>query len=354
MPVVKADKEQILIRKFFKTYRFKYSDFESYYFGGSNLEPKCTLIFCGKAFTFPTRYRGFRRFLRAVRVLNSLFCTEEGIEALKEYIKARTAKTVFPLVAKIDAPLVLTNSKIGGVPYWDLHKEYPVDSEGKKMQLLCQLNFEECKIENDLLPQKGLLQFFISADSDCYGVAGASIVQDDWRFVFHEEIDPNISEKDIQGIVINPSEIEISPVLKPCALGFSAGVSYMQCDDAEMRKLLKSAVKELTGNDFEGDLYDLLGSSDINIHAEQIYRLLEDDERSHILGYPYFIQYDFREDYDEVFSETYDTVLLQLNSADENGNLMCWGDSGIGTFMINSAALKNRDFSKVVYYWECY
>lgn len=47
------------------------------------------------------------------------------------------------------------------------------------MQLLCQLNFAELSEQSDLLPKKGLLQFFISAHSEYYGVAGASTVQND-------------------------------------------------------------------------------------------------------------------------------------------------------------------------------
>ena len=33
--------------------------------------------------------------------------------------------------------------------------------------------------------------------------------------------------------------------------------------------------------------------------------------------------------------------------------LICWGDLGVGNFFINREALKRRDFSRVLYNWDC-
>ena len=44
-------------------------------------------------------------------------------------------------------------------------------------------------------------------------------------------------------------------------------------------------------------------------------------------------------------------LLLQLDS-DELMDLM-WGDMGVGHFFIRASDLERRDFSKVLYDWDC-
>lgn len=52
---------------------------------------------------------------------------------------------------------------------------------------------------------------------------------------------------------------------------------------------------------------------------------------------------------DEKTRNYYDTLLLQMDS-DE---FVEWGDAGVANFFINSEALRNCDFSRVWYYWDC-
>ncbi|MBQ3686531.1 MAG: DUF1963 domain-containing protein [Treponema sp.] len=354
--VIRADKREILIRKLFRTYRYRFSDFKTCFSMGEN----CVLSFAGNRFSIPAYYAGFSQFLHDLRILSGPFATEEGIEKLKRYLTAHASTPYFPLQLDLNAELPLTGSKIGGIPYWDMTKEYPFDAEGRKMQLLCQLNFSECPYESQLLPKKGILQFFISAHAVDYGMDAMLLMeQKDWRVVFHEDPDERITEDDIWRIVIQPEDIATSPVLSPCALVFSQGISYMDEADHRMSGVLKSAVQEITGEEFDGrpSLYDLIGSSGVNIHAAQIYSLLKAESSCHMLGYPAFIaSYDFRSfNMPEEEASYFDTPLLQLNSGDGNKKVMRWGwgNDGIGTFLINSDALKRHDFSRIAYYWDC-
>ena len=76
--------------------------------------------------------------------------------------------------------------------------------------------------------------------------------------------------------------------------------------------------------------------------------MLGENGLNNVLGYPYFTQSDPRND------NYYDTVLLQLDSiSDEDEDILLWGDVGIGNFFINWEDLKRRDFSKVLYNWDC-
>ena len=46
-------------------------------------------------------------------------------------------------------------------------------------------------------------------------------------------------------------------------------------------------------------------------------------------------------------------LLLQIDSEDNSEIEILWGDSGIYNFFIKQSALKNLDFSNVLYRWDC-
>ncbi len=46
-------------------------------------------------------------------------------------------------------------------------------------------------------------------------------------------------------------------------------------------------------------------------------------------------------------------LLFQLDSDSEDGKDIMWGDAGVGNFFIHPDDLRKRDFSKVVYNWDC-
>lgn len=297
---------------------------------------------------------GAEFFLKLLKIKNSPFTTEEGISALKQYIQEHACKSALLLKPKPDTVPSLTSSKIGGIPYWPSAKEYPRDEEGKKMHLLCQLNLSECKDSCGLLPQSGILQFFISpAGGDVYGMNwDRPTEQKNWRIVFHEQTEESLSEDQIKEIAAPESEYAESPILKSTALEFSLSPSYIKSDDYKMDQLVKDAAKEITGKDFEGSIYDLLGSEDMNIYAAEVYKMLEETE-NYMLGYPSFVQYDVRSYMPKEEASYFDTLLLHLDSLSADGKIMCWGDMGCANFLMNSEALKRCDFSKVLYTWDC-
>ena len=66
-----------------------------------------------------------------------------------------------------------------------------------------------------------------------------------------------------------------------------------------------------------------------------------------MLGYAFFTQEDPR--YEKKY-ENYDTLLFQLDS---EGNYLIWGDLGIANFFIQKKDLEERNFSNVLYNWDC-
>ena len=108
------------------------------------------------------------------------------------------------------------------------------------------------------------------------------------------------------------------------------------------------AMQEKYGKQYEGEpLYQILDD-------ETYDKLIgECSEGGHwLLGYPYFTQTDPRE-YEEQY-RYYDTMLFQLDSDyGDDGDYIMWGDSGVANFFINQEDLKKRDFSKILYNWDC-
>lgn len=248
----------------------------------------------------------------------------------------------------------LTDSKFGGLPYWDLEKEYPTDSKGRKMMLLAQINFSDLSAFDTVLPKEGMLQFFITIDDDVFGMDfDDPTSQKDFRVVFHDMVKPDVTEAQVQALeLVRAEEADDygTPIFRQAVLSFRAGTDYMGTRVAEFPSVFVQAVKAVTGEE---------------IDVENWYEYYEEDSKDYdymeeelsglghkILGYPGFIQSDPRED-DEAL-QWYDTLLLQIDSDMENGeDYVLWGDCGVANLFINKEALSKRDFGKVLYNWDC-
>lgn len=341
--------DYVVIRKFLKKYRFELKQVENVEY--KVFQRRYEVIFSGKKFSVPYEYINSQKFISSLKMVNNYFATKEGIEKIKNYIKQNASAESFLLLPDKNITPTIFSSKIGGLPYWDLSIQYPLDSAGNKMHLLCQINFSDCKFENPILPKNGILQFFISSSDEFYGMNWENAAeQKNWRIVFHEQINSGVKAEDIRKIV---PEISMTPVLNGFALKFSKSVSYMNDSDYRMDRLMEGAIKEILHEDSAKSIYELLGTEEENPYSAEIYKMLQETE-NYILGFPSFIQEDVRQNMSEEEASYYDTTLLHLDSSSCSGEAMCWGDMGCANFLINSDALKKRDFSKVYYTWDCF
>lgn len=274
------------------------------------------------------------------------------IKPIIKELKVRTKKEAFSIKICNDRVPDLRDSKLGGIPYWDIEKEYPVDSQGKKLMLLAQINLEQYDF-GQRLPGKGMLQFFTGLD-DVFGMDfDEQDKPDTFRVIYHETINDTITKEAVMslGVPTNLEEIleEYTPVTKEYALEFTKKEVYLGECDYRFEPLFREIAKEI-GIDLqeEENLYNLM---DDEVYEQMIEEL---SNTGHwLLGYPFFTQTDPRQ-YNEKYSY-YDTVLFQLDSDydKENGDLVLWGDCGVGNFFINSEDLKNRKFDKILYNWDC-
>lgn len=209
-------------------------------------------------------------------------------------------------------------SKIGGLGYIPHDKNFPVDSQGRQLRLLAQI---ECdKIQLDGFMKTGLLQFWVLND-DMTGIDfDDPTKQDGFRVIYYPEIDRTVTEEEIKSkFVKNEFDDDcMLPVFRECGMAFekSENVYFDYNSDYEEYN----------------EKYDTLTGHKVG-------------------GYPYFTQSDPR---DEKQLEYYDFLLFQLDTDSVNGeDAVMWGDSGVGNFFINSEKLKKQDFSDVLYNWDC-
>lgn len=207
-------------------------------------------------------------------------------------------------------------SKLGGCPYLKKIKDYPMDEAREPMLFLAQINLKDLE-KLDELPEKGLLQFYVVND-DMFGLESPVLVK---YIEDYEENEEYLLKK-------NPYENEEYKGSLPFS---QSGKMYFKTREMPMSSSL-----------------DLFQETFWNELSEVEYEKLSDDcysSDSRIGGYPYFVQNDYMGFDDDDF------LLLQLDIDDECG--IMFGDSGNCVFSIPKDALKNRDFSKVVYDWQC-
>ncbi len=249
----------------------------------------------------------------------------------------------------------LTDSKFGGLPYWDMEKEYPTDSKGEKMMLLAQINFSDLCAFDTELPKEGMLQFFITVDDDVFGMDFDNPVsQKDFRVVFHDTVRQDVTEEQVQTLnIVRAEEADdySTPIFHQAALSFRAGIDFMSSDVEDFPTVFVQAVKAVTGEEIDEENWYKYFGEDTD---DSCYLSEELSGLGHkMLGYPGFIQFDPREEHKEL--KCYDTLLLQIDSdmGEDREDYVLWGDCGVANLFINKEALRKRDFSNILYNWDC-
>ena len=199
----------------------------------------------------------------------------------------------------------LTDSKFGGLPYWDMEKEYPTDSKGEKMMLLAQINFSDLCAFDTELPKEGMLQFFITVDDDVFGMDfDDPVSQKDFRVVFHDTVRQDVTEEQVQTLnIVRAEEADdySTPIFHQAALSFRTGIDYMSSDIEGFSTVFVQAVKAVTGEEIDQEnWYEYFeeDTDDDNYLSEELSGL-----GHKMLGYPGFIQFDPREDKEDRKSE---------------------------------------------------
>ena len=280
-------------------------------------------------------------------------------EKIDEIIPPRMSVRLKPKRAKT----TVFDSKLGGVPYFPKSMEYPTVCEGefagKPLFFLAQLNFSKLP-KIDGFPSEGILQFFAGcADDTVYGMDfDDGCKQNGFRVIYHENI------TDDGSLIYSESDMP----------DFGDGEEYLPFKGEFLLEAETAALMHLTAADYRFDkavamAYNgLFGGSVSGMYGGDVSGLYNVDEPlgkavwelsecgTRMGGFPFFTQYDIREEGNRY--ESYDIMLFQSDSENggENDNWddeICWGDAGVANFFIRAEDLKKRDFSNVLYNWDC-
>ena len=278
--------------------------------------------------------------------INDEFAKKVYDEIWAEYEKTAQTKA-FAKIILTENELKITDSKVMGLPYIPKGAQIPQTANGDKMMMIAQINCDDLQGLADF-PEKGILQFFVLNDED--GLLGLDFdnqtVQDSFRVIYHEKIEEFYDENELKSIY-NPYNFEESYITndnESYKMNFELTSEKERFEDMFyhiFRKICKEKGLKQTQEDW---LYRKL----LNFmqYSENYYSQCD--------GFAFFTQDDPRE-YNEEYKK-FDTVLFQLNSEfDENTRnwKVCIGDAGVINFFINRENLKKKDFSEILYNWDC-
>ena len=244
--------------------------------------------------------------------------------------------------------LPMSASKFGGLPYWIFGEDYPRDEDGEPLYLLAQINFADVPHLPDY-PERGLLQIFVQKGEPWGCDYGAE--QTDWRIVWHDEISESnaMSERALREMGVKTAadndEKSLSKALpfeKEYALSFKKIASVINPRIEGFDERVQQIAKEQGFPLFEGSSYDWFDDDDFVSFYDG------ENGMHQIGGFPFFTQDDVR--------RKGDILLFQMDSERENDSdiwKILWGDSGVANFFIAREDLKKRDFSNVLYNWDC-
>ena len=257
-----------------------------------------------------------------------------SLPAVMEPFREKLLQTIKPFIRVISQPSRVTKpweSKVGGQPYLPNNVAWPCAPDGKELSFLAQINFAETPPLAPF-PTSGIVQFFIN-DDDLYGMDfddGEN--PDTFRVLFHPEVVDNESLLQ-QSFHTRRDDEDLLPHHpdETYPLTFELDEGVVPVTDYQFYQ------------HFGGDFFRQFGEKEWDVTDEFGKAVRPEGHR--LGGYAYFTQADPRRLDDPML------LLLQLDS-DEKMDLM-WGDMGVGHFFIRKKDLVARDFSKVLYDWDC-
>lgn len=267
---------------------------------------------------------------------------------IAEEITRRTTTEHYRLVLNEGRQPAITDSKIGGKPYWPANKEYPTDCNGKPMLMLLQINCGQAGLHAPL-PEQGMLQWFIGLDPErMFGCRGNFDMDGEgFKVIYHETIDECATPA---GIPTHDTVDEmLTPVRSEVAIDVEPEETVMGVNDGHFNDLFFEMVKELTGEVHSDKMWYEHLDNDSCLYFEQNLGMKRPCHQ--MLGYPVYSQEEARRDI-----QFHDTLLFQLDSQFspiDRRELVMWGDMGSGFIFINRDDLAARDFSRTYYCWDC-
>ena len=275
--------------------------------------------------------------------------TQAQIEQLVADLNATTQREVIRIALSLADNLALTDSKLGGTPYIPQGGALPTSVDGKPLFMLAQINCEQLP-ENTLYPKKGLLQFWIAAtEAPLYGLDYEAPCSNDFKQVIYY---PDFGEALPIDDFINDYTFDNENLpfnsKRQFALHFKKDTESISLEERAATQLFFEKWNEVfsthitTIDEFFDEVPDDI-CEEINAY------LLKEPTGHKIGGYPYFIEYDPREE-----NDPHTFLLLQIDIDNVEGEEICWGNlGGVANFFISPEDLAACQFDNVLYNWDC-
>ena len=274
--------------------------------------------------------------------------TQAQIEQLVADLNAMTCREVIRIALSLADNLALTDSKLGGIPYIPQGGALPTSVDGKPLFMLAQINCEQLP-ENTLYPKKGLLQFWIAAtEAPLYGLDYEAPCSNDFKQVIYY---PDFGEALPIDDFINDYTFDNENLpfnsKRQFALYFKKDTESISLEERAATQLFFEKWNEAfsthitTIDEFFDEVPDDI-CEEINVY------LLKEPTGHKIGGYPYFIEYDPREE-----NDPHTFLLLQIDIDNVEGEEICWGNlGGVANFFISPEDLDNCKFDNIFFHWE--
>ncbi|MEC3839735.1 YwqG family protein [Bacillus amyloliquefaciens] len=223
------------------------------------------------------------------------------------------------------------DSKIAGDPYYPKHEPYPEDESGRPMKLLAQINFADMPGLPDF-PDIGILQFYISVSDDVYGLNfDDGCAQTGFCVKYFEHVTEQETELMDDFSFVQAEDEYNFPIQSEALITPELSAEWVLPSDFQFRQYAGM------------DAFDYFEQCDDEVYDEYTANAFGHK----IGGYASFTQEDPR----SYSHQDHTILLLQIDSDDDIDSM--WGDVGIANFFIRPEDLKKKDFSNVLYNWDC-
>ena len=280
----------------------------------------------------------------------------EDIKKVVLDILEKNKKPMIKISLSDDKPN-LFQSKFGGVPYLPKDMEVPKNKENEQFTLLAQINIEELPKNNIYPMEEGMLQFWILND-DVLGLDYDTHLGNGFKVVYYKEIDKSVTEEEVlEKHKPYKDEDSYFPIEGEFSLNFKLTDGYFSDSNDDFREIVDREMKKfhIENKEKYKEILKVYNDKEYLSYWD-IWDILEEDkeiggklfEAGHkIGGFPNFTQSDIRKIGD------YEILLLQIDSEGTEKNEIMWGDCGIANFFIREKDLKELNFDKVIYNWDC-
>ena len=225
-------------------------------------------------------------------------------------------------------------SKLLGAPYFPAAAQLPRRADGSYWAFMAQINFADIPagVDKDL-PASGVLQLYFASNSSMgidwqsYGLNGSGFLTAFWPDANADNHDASAASRvsSDQGY-----DLDLFPLDQSHEMEFKMGrQTVLPTDTATLDRM--AGFQEQVEK--------------IGPHAEEDWYSAENGPFTQVGGYAYFTQSDPRDSNEDW------VILMQLDTDDRFG--MMWGDCGVANLSIPRSALRERDFSKSYFAWDC-